>query len=99
MRITSVLACLALGVAFVALAAPLDTNVSNEFWCTYAYTNAVPSVTNSAALAVFSPSEFNLAKTAVAEKVLPKGFTTSGENSVLPKFNSNPPTGAAIIVR
>ena len=46
-----------LAAGLVALAAnyvnALDTSVSNEFWCTWNYVNATPSVTNRIAVARF----------------------------------------------
>lgn len=79
-------------------AAPLDTNISNSYWCTYAYTNAVPSAINVAKLGEFTPcGKTAAASLAVAEAFL-KGNTLL-DSLPLHRFRSTPPSGVMIIVR
>ena len=84
--------------AWLAHAAPLDTTISNSYWCTYAYTNAVPSTINVAKFGEFTPCGSTAKASLAAAEAFLKGSTLL-DSLPLPRFRSTPPSGEMIIIR
>ncbi len=78
----------------------LDNTLSNEFWCTWSYTNAAPVVTNETFAAGFDSFGGSACANAPAEEDdFDSVSWTELESNTVERFRSDPFIGCVIIFR
>ena len=78
----------------------LDNTLSNEFWCTWGYTNAAPFVTNGAFAAGFDSFGGSvLANVPAEDDDFDSVSWTERESDTVERFRSDPVVGCVIIFR